>query len=56
METMILSLAVILLAGLGLSLGVLAGRGPVKGSCGGSACIPGADCAGCRKRDGDPAP
>ncbi|MEQ5828280.1 (Na+)-NQR maturation NqrM [Sulfitobacter sp. NFXS29] len=33
----------------GLGLGALFGRAPIKGSCGGLSCIPGADCAACPK-------
>lgn len=50
METIILSLGLILLSLVGLALGVIMGRAPIKGSCGGMACIKGADCAGCAKR------
>lgn len=50
METMILSLGLILLSVAGLALGVIMGRASIRGSCGGVACIKGADCAGCAKR------
>jgi uncharacterized protein len=50
METIILSLGLILLSILGLSIGVIMGRGPVRGSCGGVSCIKGADCRGCTAR------
>ncbi|MFZ1481473.1 MAG: (Na+)-NQR maturation NqrM [Paracoccaceae bacterium] len=47
MTTFLLALCIVLLAFAGLSLGVFFGRAPIKGSCGGLACIPGADCAAC---------
>ena len=54
METIFLSLIIILLAIAGLGIGVLAGREPLKGSCGGLACHKGLSCANCaakRKRN-----
>jgi hypothetical protein len=56
MTTFLLTLGLILLAFAGLSLGVMFGRAPIKGSCGGLACIPGADCAACpnRSKAGEP--
>lgn len=51
MGTLILTLLVILLAVAGLAVGVLLGRAPLKGSCGGLSC--GGACAACpRKRGG----
>lgn len=50
METMILSLVLILLSVAGLAIGVIMGRAPIKGSCGGLACIKDAGCAGCTRR------
>lgn len=50
METILLAVLVVGLAVLGLSVGVLAGREPIKGSCGGLNCIKGADCAACANR------
>jgi len=47
MTTLLFALGVVLLAIGGLSIGVLFGRAPIKGSCGGLACVPGADCAAC---------
>jgi hypothetical protein len=47
MTTFVLTLCIVLLAIVGLSLGVILGGAPIKGSCGGVACIPGADCAAC---------
>lgn len=49
MEVM-LGLCIVLLAVLGLGLGSLVGRGPVKGSCGGMACIKDVACEGCPHR------
>lgn len=54
MATFILTLGIIAIAFIALSLGVIVGRTPIKGSCGGLACVPGADCAACpnkNKRD-----
>ncbi len=50
METMILSLGLIMLSIVGLGIGVILGRPPIKGSCGGLSCIKGTDCAGCKRR------
>ncbi len=47
MITFLLSLCIVLLAFAGLSLGVILGGAPIKGSCGGLACMRGADCAAC---------
>ncbi|MBY4893866.1 hypothetical protein KUL25_13930 [Rhodobacteraceae bacterium N5(2021)] len=50
MTLFLFSLGVIALSGLGLAIGVLAGRGPIKGSCGGISCgVPGG-CAACPSR------
>lgn len=49
MHTFVLTLIFMLLSVLGLGLGVLAGRAPIKGSCGGLACIKGAGCGACEK-------
>ena len=48
MGTFILTFAIILLAIGGLALGVIFGRAPIKGSCGGVSCIKGGDCGACR--------
>lgn len=50
MATFILSLGIIATAFVALSLGVIFGRAPIKGSCGGLACVPGADCAACPRK------
>ena len=49
MQTFILTLFFVLLSVLGLGLGVLAGRAPIKGSCGGLACMKGAGCGACAR-------
>lgn len=55
MQIFLMSLGLILLAFMGLALGVIFGRPPIKGSCGGLACIKGGACAACpRKKDGQP--
>jgi hypothetical protein len=51
METIFLAVIVVSLSVLGLAAGAIMGREPIKGSCGGVACIKGADCAACAKRD-----
>lgn len=51
MGVFLITLVLILLAVAGLSLGAMLGRAPIKGSCGGFSCLPGADCAACPKRD-----
>jgi len=55
METFILTVLVVLLAIVGLAVGTLLGRGPIKGSCGGLACLKGIDCGACKsKHDRNP--
>ncbi len=53
MTTLIFSTLIILLAMGGLALGVMFGRAPVKGSCGGLACH-GLECTGCRQKEDAP--
>ncbi len=55
LEIFVLTLGLMLLSIGGLAAGVLAGRPPIKGSCGGLSCIDGAECGVCRKqsRKGD---
>ena len=55
MLTFVLAAIVSILAVLGLALGVLAGRAPIRGSCGGLSCL-GLDCADCPSRHGRDAP
>ncbi|MCW3781731.1 hypothetical protein [Defluviimonas salinarum] len=52
MATFLLTLAILLLVQAGLAVGILAGRRPLKGSCGGVACLKGAACAGCGGGEG----
>ena len=47
MAIFIFTFAIIGIAFVALSVGVIFGRAPIKGSCGGLACVPGADCAAC---------
>ncbi len=57
MLTFLLTLAIFALAIAGLSIGVLAGRPPIKGSCGGLACRAGVECAARpRHHDGERTP
>lgn len=49
MPTILLTLVIFLLAFGGLAIGVLLGRPPIKGSCGGLNCIKGIDCGACRR-------
>jgi hypothetical protein len=52
MEIFLPTLVILLLSIAGLALGVMAGRPPIKGSCGGLSCIKSGACAGCRHREG----
>lgn len=52
MGTFILTFSIILLAMGGLALGVLFGRAPIKGSCGGIACTKGIACGACQAGKG----
>lgn len=47
---LLLALSIVLLAAAGLGLGALFGRGPLKGSCGGMACMKDHACEGCPHR------
>lgn len=52
----LLGLAVVFMAVGGLALGLALGRGPVKGSCGGMACLKDVACEGCpHRKSGDEA-
>jgi hypothetical protein len=48
----VLTLALFLLAFGGLAVGVMAGRPPIKGSCGGLDCIRGIECGACTRKAG----
>lgn len=50
MSTFLLAFTIILLAIGGLAIGVIFGRPPLKGSCGGFSCIKGANCGACAAR------
>jgi hypothetical protein len=50
MMEFLLALAVILVAVTGLAAGLLFGRGPVRTSCDGMACLDRSRCAGCPNR------
>lgn len=50
METLVFAFAILLLSMGGLALGVMAGRKPIKGSCGGLACVKDIDCGACRAK------
>lgn len=52
MATIILTFVISLLAIAGLAIGVIAGRSPIKGSCGGMACHKGISCGVCKARRG----
>jgi uncharacterized protein len=49
MTTIILSIVIVLMSALGLAVGILFGRAPIKGSCGGLACLKDAGCDGCSR-------
>lgn len=52
MAGFLIAFCLVVLAVAGLSLGVIFGRAPIKGSCGGLACVPGAACGACKRRKG----
>jgi hypothetical protein len=57
MATFVLSFSIVCLAVLGMAAGVLAGRRPIAGSCGGGACAhglgPGCGACAAGERDGE---
>ena len=53
MITVLMAVGFFALAMTGLAVGVLAGRPPIKGSCGGIGCLEGVSCDACAaKREG----
>lgn len=50
MALFVITFGLFLLAFAGLAVGAIFGRAPLKGSCGGLSCIPGADCAACARK------
>jgi hypothetical protein len=54
MDVFLLSLILFLAAIGGLAVGILFGKAPIRGSCGGLSCARDFDCAGCpnRRREG----
>ena len=48
--TFLLAAGIVSASMLGLALSVVFGRAPLRGSCGGFACIEGIECEGCTKR------
>lgn len=49
--TFLFTLMIVSLAIGGLAIGVIFGRAPIAGSCGGIACLKGIDCAVCPNRE-----
>lgn len=52
----LLAILIVCLAGLGLSVGLLLGRGAPRRSCDGLACIGGTRCDGCPHAESEQAP
>lgn len=50
METVLFTFVILLISICGLALGVIAGRAPIKGSCGGLAYVKGIDCGACKAK------
>ena len=48
MATFVLSLVIVIASVAGLATGVLLGRAPLRGSCGGVACVRGSGCTACQ--------
>lgn len=48
----VFAIVIFVLAAGGMALGVIFGRRPIAGSCGGIECIPGARCSDCPNRAG----
>jgi len=49
MTTFLLALALVGVSVAGLAVGVIGGRRPISGSCGGLACVPGSACGACAR-------
>ena len=57
MATFVFTLVIFLASIVGLATGVLLGRAPLRGSCGGIACLKGGGCATCEThRDAEGTP
>jgi hypothetical protein len=57
MATFILTLVIVLASIAGLAAGVLLGREPLRGACGGVACVKGGGCMACEThRDAEDTP
>jgi len=52
MQTFLLTLGLMMLSCAGLAIGLLFGRAPIRGSCGGLACVEGAHCEACGRGKG----
>lgn len=52
MQIFLLTLCLMLLSVAGLAVGLLFGRAPIRGSCGGLACDDGANCEACGRKKG----
>lgn len=50
MTTFLLALALVAVSLAGLAVGVIGGRRPISGSCGGLACVPGSECGACARQ------
>lgn len=50
MGTLVFAFAILLVSMGGLALGVMVGRKPINGSCGGLACMKDIDCGACRAK------
>lgn len=48
MATFVLTLVIVLASVAGLAIGVLLGRAPLRGTCGGVACVKGGGCVACK--------
>jgi len=53
MQTIVVSIVVMMLSVAGLGIGVMLGRPPIKGSCGGLNCGLAPECAACPRHSGE---